>query len=196
MFCTSFYINPLKFLLSISTSLLLCSKQVQRNCLHFFNKIIKKIVHALRVNETKVTSRKTFSEKRDQKMTKELSLESPFGSLICVKSQALNAMYMWSSRLFQFQPLFQQFLQLLQLKTNFIKFCVNFYIKQVKFFAVQIYQFAVAQKTSTAKLQPFFQKFLKTVRTLRFKETKITSKKPLTVNVFPFQSKKKSKGKK
>ena len=77
MFCASFYINPLKFLLSISTSLLLCSKQVQRNCLHFFNKIIKKIVHALRVNETKVTSRKDFSEKRDQKMTKGLSLESP-----------------------------------------------------------------------------------------------------------------------
>ena len=37
-FCTQFWIKPLKFLPSICTSLLLCSRQVQRNRLRFFKK--------------------------------------------------------------------------------------------------------------------------------------------------------------
>ena len=48
--------------------------------------------------------------------------------------------------------------------TNFIKFCTNFRAKEAKFLLCKC--IAAAQQTSTAKLSVFFQKFLKTVRTV------------------------------
>ena len=47
-----------------------------------------------------------------------------------------------------------------------------------------MYQFAAAQQTSKAKLAAIFQKFKKTVRALRLKETKITSRNIFIDNLF------------
>ena len=58
-FCTNFWKKKVKFLASRCICLLLRSKPVQRNCLHFF-KNQKETVRALRVNETKATLRNAF----------------------------------------------------------------------------------------------------------------------------------------
>ena len=49
--------------------------------------------------------------------------------------------------------------------TNFIKFCTKFRAKEAKFLPCKC--IAAVQQTSTAKLSAFFQKFLKTVCTVR-----------------------------
>ena len=46
------------------------------------------------------------------------------------------------------------------------------------------------KQTSTAKLPPFFQKILKTVRDLRDNETKLTWRKTFTVNLFVLENEK------
>ena len=53
--------------------------------------------------------------------------------------------------------------------------------------------FPAAQQTTTVKLAAIFQKFVKTVRTLRVNEIKVTSTNGFIDNLFPLESEKESK---
>ena len=58
-FCTKFKVKQVKFLPLKSTSLLLCSKLIQTNCLNF-SKFLKDSGYP-KVNQTKLTSKTTFA---------------------------------------------------------------------------------------------------------------------------------------
>ena len=96
---------------------MLYSKSVQRNCLHFFKKILKTVC-ALRVNETKLTSKNTLifnlfasESEKNKKRTKEASFGAPrrvLNWLLTLVSERRLLAFFWNTlvlAIFQTLPL-------------------------------------------------------------------------------------------
>ena len=132
-FGTKFQVKGANFLPSSCTNLLLCNKPVQRNSLRF-SKIKKKTVRALRINETKVTSRNTaivnlfvLGNEKESKMTKGPSFRTACEGLdVSVNPQAPNGTYMWFSRLFQFYQLLASYYRFQNSRLSSINLELNF----------------------------------------------------------------------
>ena len=134
----------------------------------FFQKLYK-TVRALRVNETKVTSRNAFidnlsaleSEKESKNGERTLFWGCPRILDLSVNPQTPNAIYMWFLELFQFQPFFCHFLSLLERKTKFINFCTKFWIKKVKFLPSKCTSLLLRSKPVQKNCLRFFRNFTK-----------------------------------
>ena len=119
----------------------------------FFKKF-QNIVHALWINGTKFNWRNNFienllalkSKKESKNEGKTLFSDYPQILDQTVNAQMRNATHVWFSRLFQFQPLFCNFLLFSDRKRKVIKVQTKFFIKQVKFLPLRCTSFQVRSK--------------------------------------------------